>query len=227
MVWDVMRYNLKGAEKRRFDTREKLVNTAEYLFSKKGYHNTQVIDIVKAAGVSAGTFYNYFKDKKDIFEQLVEKNLKKIQKETKKFRRLPEDIMQMPEEKRQEVFKGITYKIYDNIFSYMDEYPQQMIMTIRGIFGVDKDIDNKAMQFYNAMAQDLIEDVGIWENLFGLKTSYNKLILAHIILGSLFQVSHIYLTQKSFSRREAVESLVETIPSIFGKFYINLLQSHK
>jgi hypothetical protein len=135
--------------------------------------------------------------------------------------------MEMPEGKREEIFKNITYKIYDNIFNFMDEYPQQMLMTIRGIFGVDKDIDHKAMQFYNAMAQDLVEDLETWENLFGVKTSFNKLILAHIILGALFQVSHIYLTQKSFTRREAVDSLVETIPAVAEKFYIHLLGSTK
>lgn len=210
-----MRYDLKGAEKRRFETREKLTATAQELFSRKGYHNTQIIDIVKAAKVSAGTFYNYFSDKKDIFEQLVENNLKKIQKETKRFRRLPKDIMQMTDEKRQEVFYDITYKVYDNIFNYMDNYPQQMIMTIRGIFGVDKEIDHKAMQFYDAMAKDFIEDLELWEKLFNVETSLNKVVLAHIILGSLFQVSHIYLTQKSFSRQEAVLSLVESIPGIF------------
>lgn len=209
--------DLKGAEKRRFETREKLITTAQELFSKKGYHNTQVIDIVKAAKVSAGTFYHYFTDKKDIFEQLVENNLKKIQKETKRFRLIPKDILQMPDEKRQALFYDITYKVYDNIFNYMDKYPQQMMMTIRSIFGVDRDIDHKAMAFYDALAQDFIEDLELWEKQFGVETSLNKLVLAHIILGSLFQVSHIYLTQKSFSRQEAVESLVESIPITFGK----------
>jgi AcrR family transcriptional regulator len=214
-----MKNNIKGAEKRRFETNEKLTSIAQELFSKKGYHNTQVIDIVKAAKVSAGTFYNYFADKKDIFEQLVENNLNKIQKETKRFRRLPDDIMQMDQEKRRRVFIDITYNVYDNIFNYMDNYPQQMIMTIRGIFGVDKEIDNKAMQFYEALAQDFIEDLELWEKLFDVETRLNKVVLAHIILGSLFQVSHIYLTQKSFSRQEAVQTLVKSIPGIFSSNY--------
>jgi hypothetical protein len=94
-----------------------------------------------------------------------------------------------------------------------------MIMTIRGIFGVDKEIDNKAMQFYEALAQDFIEDLELWEKLFDVETRLNKVVLAHIILGSLFQVSHIYLTQKSFSRQEAVQTLVKSIPGIFSSNY--------
>ena len=210
-----MRPDLKGAEKRRFETREKLVDTAQALFSKKGFHNTQVIDIVKEAKISAGTFYNYFTNKKDIFQQLTENNLEKIRKETKRYRNLPWDIMQMPEDKRRKLLNGLAYKIYDNIFKYMDNFPQQMLMTIRGIFGVDSDIDRKAMEFYDAMAQDFIDDMESWEALFGVKASLNKLILAHIILGSLFHVAHIYLTQKSFSREEAIKTLIESIPKYF------------
>lgn len=210
-----MQYHLKGAEKRRFETREKLINTAQILFSKKGYHNTQVIDIVKEANVSAGTFYNYFTDKKDIFQQLTEKNLEKIREETKRFRRLPREILQMPKVEMRELIISLAYKIYDNIFSYMDNYPQQMIMTIRGIFGVDREIDQKAMEFYNAMAQDFIDDMTSWEKLFGVEMRLNKLISAHIILGSLFQVAHIYLTQKTFSREEAIETLTQSLPNYF------------
>jgi AcrR family transcriptional regulator len=210
-----MPQDLKGAEKRRFETRQKLLNCARALFSKQGYHNTQVIDIVKEARVSAGTFYNYFVDKKDIFQQLTENNLEKIREETKRFRRLPRDIMKMPIEKRSELIEDVKYKIYNNIFKYMDSFPQQMIMTIRGVFGVNQNIDHKAMEFYNAMAKDFVEDMEAWEKLLGIEMGLNKLVLAHIILGSLFQVAHIYLTQKSFSREEAIATLIESIPPYF------------
>ena len=59
----------KTSEKRREETRDRIIAAACDLFSKHGYHNTQVMDIVKAVGMSAGTFYNHFKDKRDLFEQ--------------------------------------------------------------------------------------------------------------------------------------------------------------
>lgn len=49
----------RGSEKRKEETREKIISAACELFSKYGYHNTQVMDIVKAVGMSAGTFYNH------------------------------------------------------------------------------------------------------------------------------------------------------------------------
>jgi AcrR family transcriptional regulator len=37
------------------------------LFSQKGYHHTNSKEITAAAGVATGSFYAYFKDKREIF----------------------------------------------------------------------------------------------------------------------------------------------------------------
>lgn len=206
-----MATELKGPEKRRFETRERLLSVAQTHFSEKGYHNTQVMDIVKTARMSAGTFYNYFTDKKDIFEQLIENNLNKIRKETKRYRTLPENFMDLSTDQRRAVLNEMLHAIHNNLFDYFDRYPQQMLMTIRGIFGVDGDTDQKVMEFYNGMAQDMLDDIEHWERITGFKGKLNKLIYAHAILGSLFQVAHIYLTQQSFSREEAIETLIKSM----------------
>ncbi len=57
---------------RRDHTRQKLLAAATDLFSKSGYHRTQVMDIVTKAHVSAGTFYRYFDDKQGIFFAIAE-----------------------------------------------------------------------------------------------------------------------------------------------------------
>lgn len=51
--------------------KEELILAATRVFANKGYHNTAISDIVKEAGVSQGTFYNYFKSKRDAFESLI------------------------------------------------------------------------------------------------------------------------------------------------------------
>ena len=61
-------------EKKRQYTRDMIIEAAEELFSQHGYHNTQIMDIVKAVGMSAGTVYNYFKDKRDLCEQITSRN---------------------------------------------------------------------------------------------------------------------------------------------------------
>ena len=63
-------------EEREFETRgEKtrcnLVKAAEKLFGEKGYNETQIADIVYRAKVGLGTFYIYFKSKKEILRDVV------------------------------------------------------------------------------------------------------------------------------------------------------------
>lgn len=54
-------------------TRAKILNVAREIFAVKGYHKTTVKDITKAADLGYGTFYLYFKDKKNIFHALLER----------------------------------------------------------------------------------------------------------------------------------------------------------
>ncbi|MDI3495180.1 MAG: hypothetical protein PWQ72_1307 [Pseudothermotoga sp.] len=52
-------------------TRMKLLQAAEKLFGTRGYRNTMISDITRAANVASGTFYVHFKSKEEILEELV------------------------------------------------------------------------------------------------------------------------------------------------------------
>ena len=62
----------KTQAQRRDHTRAKLLDAAKDLFSRNGYHRTQVMDIVTRAHVSAGTFYRHIDDKQGIFHVIAE-----------------------------------------------------------------------------------------------------------------------------------------------------------
>src|SRR5438045_5671244 len=57
-------------------TKEKIVQAAIKLFQERGYEKTTSNDIASAAGVSVGSFYVYFTDKRQllltIFDRLAE-----------------------------------------------------------------------------------------------------------------------------------------------------------
>jgi AcrR family transcriptional regulator len=53
------------------ETERNLLEAARVVFSKKGYLETTVADIVDEANVSRGTFYLYFDNRDDIFEKLI------------------------------------------------------------------------------------------------------------------------------------------------------------
>lgn len=48
-----------------------LLDCAASLFAERGYQQTRVIDIVKAAGVAKGLFYWYFDNKDALFRELI------------------------------------------------------------------------------------------------------------------------------------------------------------
>ncbi|MCY7483249.1 TetR/AcrR family transcriptional regulator [Paenibacillus alvei] len=56
------------------------MNAALYLFANKGYHCTKISDVVKAAGVSQGTFYWYFQSKEQIVLELIDEGKEKLSK---------------------------------------------------------------------------------------------------------------------------------------------------
>lgn len=57
---------------RRERRRRQILAAAKEVFADKGYVATTVDDIVTRIEISRGTFYNYYDDKLDIFEALVE-----------------------------------------------------------------------------------------------------------------------------------------------------------
>ena len=60
------------AKSRRSDqTRTRIVDAAEEIFGKQGYHGSSVVEITKQAGVGLGTFYLYFPSKIDVYRHLL------------------------------------------------------------------------------------------------------------------------------------------------------------
>ncbi|MCR3760456.1 TetR/AcrR family transcriptional regulator [Clostridium felsineum] len=52
-------------------TKEKIITAAFELFSEKGYNGTSSNEIASKAGVAIGSFYSYFKDKKQLFIEVL------------------------------------------------------------------------------------------------------------------------------------------------------------
>jgi len=51
--------------------RDELKEAAIDVFAEHGYHTAKVSEIVAAAGVSQGTFYNYYDGKRQLFEEIL------------------------------------------------------------------------------------------------------------------------------------------------------------
>jgi AcrR family transcriptional regulator len=187
-------------EERKAETRDMIIQAARKIFSEKGFHKTQITDIVKEAGISVGSIYAHFHDKRDLFEQLYRENLKNLRQKLRELRQTaqPNDIRE-----RVQRWKYT----YNAFFDYVDENPQQILMILRGGFGVDEYHDADLWKFFNAFAQDIAEDYRKWETL-GYIRGFNPILMGHITIGMSFHVAHSYLVDKQFTRKEAINNLI-------------------
>lgn len=59
-------------QQRGIETKQQIVKAAHKLFANKGIHGTNSKEIAKKAGVSIGSFYSYFKNKKTLLVEMLE-----------------------------------------------------------------------------------------------------------------------------------------------------------
>lgn len=52
-------------------TRARIMEAAEEVLGKRGYHDASIAEITRLAGVAQGSFYIYFESKQAIFEELI------------------------------------------------------------------------------------------------------------------------------------------------------------
>jgi uroporphyrinogen III methyltransferase/synthase len=65
-------------EKRKNIKREKIIETAFELFSKKSYHEVMMEDVARFTSVAKGTVYNYFGSKEDLYFSIMKMRMEKL-----------------------------------------------------------------------------------------------------------------------------------------------------
>jgi AcrR family transcriptional regulator len=67
-----------AGERTRAATRARLLQSGKTLFAAQGLHRITTHDIAAHAGVAAGTFYNHFGDKADLFREITDEALAEL-----------------------------------------------------------------------------------------------------------------------------------------------------
>ncbi|MFJ6210756.1 TetR/AcrR family transcriptional regulator [Lysinibacillus sp. NPDC092081] len=104
-------------------SKQLLLEKALELFSEKGYHDTKISDIVKAANVTQPTFYLYFESKDFLYTDLNER-----------FQRGLDEIMSKQSEEVEKGLEGFVKELKQKIhmlFVYIIENPK---LTKIGLF---------------------------------------------------------------------------------------------
>lgn len=73
-----MSNNFSKREANKAEKRTAFMKAAERLFIEKGYENTSIEDIVKAAGITKRTLYQYFQNKEDLYYAIALEGAKQL-----------------------------------------------------------------------------------------------------------------------------------------------------
>ncbi len=176
--------------------RAQVLRHAKRIFARKGYHRTNVADIIARARIARGTFYLYFQNKKDLFEELLEQVVTQLTRRIERLRVAPGE----PDPVQQ---------LRDNlnrVLSYVMAERELTDILLNHSTGFDRDLDEKIQDFYDRIAA-LIKrslDLGIEMNL--VRQSDTQ-VVSYCILGGIKEAIAVL----SRGRQKNISALVEEI----------------
>ena len=178
--------------------RAQVLRHAKRIFARKGYHRTNVADIISRARIARGTFYLYFQNKKDLFEELLEQVLTELAARILRLRVGP-DSPDPVEQLRANLRRVVTY--------VLDERELTDIL-LNHSTGFDRDLDEKILNFYDRIAA-LIQrslDLGIEMQL--VRQSDTRAI-AYCILGAIKEVVGLLSRSAAADTDKLVEEVLD------------------
>lgn len=160
-------------EQRKLETRQRLLDAAEQVFSRLGYKAASVLDITEAANVSKRTFYLHFNDKEDLIEALAMRGFIELRSQAE-----DKENLVAPDH----TFEEGMYQVAKLIFEYVQDHPQLMQI----VFGRDGSFRLQAMarEFMAQAWEDNIARECTWK----ADAAVPPVIVANAMAGMMFQL---------------------------------------
>ena len=159
------------------ERRQQILECARDVFSKRGYHDAKIEDIVNAAGVARGTFYLYFEDKRAVFEEIVDRA----------FAQIGMVIVRVdPKDKARSLAEQVRENIQRIVSTLIEDRATTRIL-LSDAMGVDPAFDRKLRAFYE-IAENLLEESLREGQELGVVVPGDAKMLAHLTLGALKEV---------------------------------------
>jgi len=163
-----------SGEVRRAERRTALLAAARDVFAERGYAAATIDDVVARAGVARGTFYLYFKDKRDVFRALVDDFFARVAVSIR-----PIDVAH-PTETPVAQLRANLARIVDLALSE----PALMTLVLRDAAGHGPEVGGALDAFYEGLHQLLDESFALGQRI-GLVRAGDRRVMVAIGLGGL------------------------------------------
>lgn len=165
-----------GTHLSKAERRTQLLDASLVAFGKKGYHQTQVSDIIAQAQVARGTFYLYFESKRDVFDAVVRQVFDKVQAE---IRAIPKEAIEEIPQQILGNLKRVTELLFEN--------PLYIKLLFSDAVGLDAEFDDRLREFYGMILDYIRRGLKQGQEM-GFVREGNIEVLALCLLGCVKEV---------------------------------------
>ncbi|ERI92446.1 transcriptional regulator, TetR family [Clostridiales bacterium oral taxon 876 str. F0540] len=153
-----------------------IIDHAMKLFSKKGFTETSMDDIVKASGISKGGIYNYFKSKEEIFLAIAEDRFAQRHKLVQSFTSNMSN--------KEKLIKYIEWILYGQL-NEEARLNARFTFEFWSVLSKNKDTSDKAKERYELFKRDLSDILKSGVENGEFKKDLDIASMVYIILSSM------------------------------------------
>ncbi len=155
------------------ERRHSILMAAKRVFARQGYHAAGVADIIAEAGIARGTFYLYFKSKREIFSSLLEHIFKAV----------GEQLRDFPKNEPHQILQTILSNV-ERIKDFFFQDPDLAKILIRESTALDADSSERLQEIRRVLAIRLTELVHHWQKI-GILRPLDPQVIAYGIIGAV------------------------------------------
>jgi AcrR family transcriptional regulator len=186
---------------RKAERRQKILTHARDVFARRGYHDAKIEDIISAAGIARGTFYLYFKDKRAVFEEIVDRAFTQIGMAI--VRVDPKDPGRTVADQVHENTRRIVGTLLE------DKATTKILLT--DAIGLDPAFDRKLQSFYEVVEGLLVESLREGQQL-GVVAPGDPRMFAYLTLGAMKEVLYQVVRRGApYAEAEVVDGIYDFI----------------
>ena len=169
-------------EESRAEYREAILAAAERAFGRLGFRDAKMADIAAEAGVAAGTLYNYFKNKDEVFASILQRGQEQVGVLTEAHAGV-EDPLERTRLRLRDAFgyieeHGVLFSMFLRLGGFV-EHAQKRVLEDHSEFGYTRGVERTMAILHEAVARGQVRcDVAVEELAVMLMGACDATILA-------------------------------------------------
>jgi len=183
------------------ERKQSILMAAKDVFADKGYHAAGVADIIDKAGIARGTFYLYFKSKRDVFSALIDYTFDSIREKMSPIETADPLV----------IIPGLLGNI-GVIRNFFFNDPEMAKIVIREAVSLDSDSSDRVEEIQRRLADWLTGLVGQWQEM-GILRKFNPRIIVYTFIGSIKELFQQYLISGNLDSDSS--KIIETLLTMY------------